>query len=224
VKIGIDQQGFNFVELMVVIAISSIIFGTMFIAYRTGDEQVQTANVKMTIQDNAREGLYKMVQEVRLSASNRLQVDPIDEGIVRFCIPDSNAALNKSVNDECSQDCQDGVPADSDSSSCPFEDSGGLNGCIADCNNTWDPVWSTDFPTPRKDVCNINCTSLCSSYCNADYATNWKDSQRIEYRRTGADNEQVIRINRLTPTTNLTTVIANDLKDDGARHLHSPLH
>ena len=67
-----NQKGFTLVELMMVVGISTIMMYAMFLALRAGDAHLESADVKMAIQDSAREGLYKMIQEIRMTAPNRV--------------------------------------------------------------------------------------------------------------------------------------------------------
>lgn len=71
---------------MVVLAISSIVAYATFVAFRSGDVQYQTSQVTMTIQDSAREGLYKMIQEIRHSSPTNGNI-VIEAGSIRFDIP-----------------------------------------------------------------------------------------------------------------------------------------
>lgn len=81
------------VELMVVVAISAIIGMSLFMVFRMGEEQTRVTDLRMTIQDSGREGLYKMLQEIRMSAPDRITV-AADGNSVTFGIPDRNVALN----------------------------------------------------------------------------------------------------------------------------------
>ena len=88
-----DQRGFTMLEMMVVVGISTMIAYAMFLAMRTGDRQLEVAELKMNIQDSAREGLYKMVQEVRMSAPNRITMGAGCTTLT-FNIPDPNNPVN----------------------------------------------------------------------------------------------------------------------------------
>lgn len=65
-----NKKGFTLLEVLVAVGISTMITYAIFMAMRSGDAQVQTTDIKMTVQDSAREGLYKMLQEIRHSSSN----------------------------------------------------------------------------------------------------------------------------------------------------------
>jgi prepilin-type N-terminal cleavage/methylation domain-containing protein len=90
---GLGQKGFSLVEVMIAVAISSVLMYTLFVVMRTSNEQMQSAEVKMTIQDSARESLYKMIQEIRLSAPSRVTIG-MGGTSIQFYIPDASAPLN----------------------------------------------------------------------------------------------------------------------------------
>ena len=95
------QRGFTFVEMMVTIAISSMITYAIFAVLRLGDVHSQTAQLRMTIQDSAREGLYKMVQEIRQSAPSRIAIaGGANNNTIQFNIPNpvNPVAADFSVN------------------------------------------------------------------------------------------------------------------------------
>ena len=87
------QKGFSLVELMMAIGISSMIFYAMFAAMRVGDRQTETSDLRMTIQDSAREGLYRMVQEIRESAPDRVTIGAGCNSIT-FNVPNPNNPIN----------------------------------------------------------------------------------------------------------------------------------
>lgn len=82
------EKGFTIIEVMIALALSSIIAYGIYMALRSGDDQIRTAELKMTIQDSAREGLYKMVQELRQSAPERVAIGAGNNSI-SFQVPDS---------------------------------------------------------------------------------------------------------------------------------------
>ena len=87
-----DQRGFTLVELMVGLMASAVIAYSIFVAMRLGTEQINTAGVKMTIQDSAREGLYRMIQELRQSAPSRITVGSGGNSIT-FNVPDPSSSF-----------------------------------------------------------------------------------------------------------------------------------
>lgn len=78
-----------------------MIFYAIFITMGAGDLQRQTSELKMTIEDSAREGLYKMAQEIRLSAPGRVTITSPSTGydIIQFQIPNSATPVNTNVAD-----------------------------------------------------------------------------------------------------------------------------
>lgn len=210
----VRERGFSLAELLVVVAVSSVILYAFFIALRVGDEQFQTSQLNMTIQESTREGLYKMIQEIRQSSPNRVKIVPDPNpnilpgnDILRFCIPNPN----RPVNNLCVQNCTQNVDGNNP---CDFSS---LNSCVQNCNASWDANWKT--------TCNIDCNIVCLAYCNADYKVNWKDSLRIQYARGGRNCGQVLRTTCVgdcpifTCTDNdlripQTSVMANDVMDN----------
>ncbi len=77
------------VEMMAAIGISSMIAYAMFFAIRMGDAQVQTTQLKMFIQDSAREGLYRMVQEIRQSSPTRISITG-GGNTIQFSMPNTS--------------------------------------------------------------------------------------------------------------------------------------
>lgn len=86
-RITNQQRGFTLVELMISMVTASVIAYSIFVAMRLGTEQINTAGVKMTIQDSAREGLYRMTQEIRESAPNLITIGSGGSSIT-FNVPD----------------------------------------------------------------------------------------------------------------------------------------
>lgn len=68
------EQGFSLIELMMVLGISTFLAYALFVGMRVGDRQMEDSDLRMTIQDSAREGLYKMIQEIRESAPSRITI------------------------------------------------------------------------------------------------------------------------------------------------------
>jgi hypothetical protein len=81
------EKGYSTVELMMVVGISSILAAAMYIALRAGNVHVENADLRMTLQDSAREGVYTMLQEIRESAPDRITIGNGCNSIT-FSIPD----------------------------------------------------------------------------------------------------------------------------------------
>ena len=86
-----NDRGFTLVEMMMAMAISCVVAAALFMAMRTGNEQLETSDMKMTIQDSAREGLYKMIQEIRESSPTRITIGASD---ITFSVPDPNSPVD----------------------------------------------------------------------------------------------------------------------------------
>ena len=89
-----DAKGFSLVELMIAVGISVLIMASVFIFLRTSQEHLQAMGTKMTIQDSVREGLYKMLQELRLSSPDQVTING-DGSSITFKIPDSEDPLGE---------------------------------------------------------------------------------------------------------------------------------
>ena len=89
-----NERGFTLVEMMTTVGISLVIAAALFMAMRTGNDQLETADLKMTIQDSSREGLYKMIQEIRESSPTRITVSA---NSIQFNVPDPNSPINVST-------------------------------------------------------------------------------------------------------------------------------
>lgn len=68
------EKGFTLVETMVVASISVLVFYAIFIMLRTGSIQANVIGTKLTIEDSAREGLNRMLQEIRETAPARIAI------------------------------------------------------------------------------------------------------------------------------------------------------
>jgi len=82
-----NQKGFSLVELMVAVMVSSFISYGIYMAMIIGSAQTQSTDIKMSIQDSAREGLYKMIQEIRQSSPDRITIGP-GGTTLQFSVPD----------------------------------------------------------------------------------------------------------------------------------------
>jgi prepilin-type N-terminal cleavage/methylation domain-containing protein len=85
--------GFTLIEMMITVGISSMIAYAMFAVMRSGQEQSNTSQMRMTIYDSAREGLYKMIQELRLTAPDRVDITN-NGGRIQFDVPNPASPIN----------------------------------------------------------------------------------------------------------------------------------
>ena len=92
----LDQKGFSLVEVMFAVALSTMIGYVIFMAARTGDQQMDSREGRMTLQDNAREGLHKMIQELRQSAPSKTSIagGAMTGSTIQFQVPDSSNLVN----------------------------------------------------------------------------------------------------------------------------------
>jgi prepilin-type N-terminal cleavage/methylation domain-containing protein len=67
-----NLKGFTLVEILVVMALAGMIFYGMHTLFRLGSQQANALNVRMTIEDSAREGLTRMLQEIRESTPAKI--------------------------------------------------------------------------------------------------------------------------------------------------------
>jgi len=99
-----DKKGFTLTELMVSVGISSFVAYGIFATLISGDMQMETMNRHMEIQDSGREGVYRMLQEIRQSASGRVVLTPSGgQGfdVIEFQIPDpAPANFNLAFNND----------------------------------------------------------------------------------------------------------------------------
>ena len=82
-----NEKGFSLIELMMVIAVSSIIMYALATTMLKGNEQIDSTALRMDIQESAREGLYKMTQEIRQSAPTRVVIAGTGNS-VQLSVPD----------------------------------------------------------------------------------------------------------------------------------------
>ncbi|MFH0984985.1 MAG: prepilin-type N-terminal cleavage/methylation domain-containing protein [Candidatus Omnitrophota bacterium] len=66
------RNGFTLIEMMIVVAISSIIVFGAFTLLKVSNEQLQIIHSKMTLEGNLREALFKMAQEIRQTAYHKI--------------------------------------------------------------------------------------------------------------------------------------------------------
>ncbi|MBN1688747.1 MAG: prepilin-type N-terminal cleavage/methylation domain-containing protein [Candidatus Omnitrophica bacterium] len=91
------QKGFTLIEMMIVVAICTVIAGGIFLALQAGQTQTGVADLKMMLQDSAREAIYKMVQEIRQSAPSKITIGAGGNSI-QFEFPDPTAPVDGSYN------------------------------------------------------------------------------------------------------------------------------
>lgn len=94
-NLEMNQKGFTLSEMMVSLGISTVIIYTVFVAMRVTGNEVDTANVKMTTQTSAREGLYRMTQEIRTSAADQITIGNSGSSIT-FYVPDPSSPVDAS--------------------------------------------------------------------------------------------------------------------------------
>ncbi len=87
------QKGLGVVELMVSVAASTLVIGSIFAAMRIQSVQMDTSNLKMTIETDAREGLYRMAQELRLSSPTRITISNNNQTI-SFQVPNPSSPVS----------------------------------------------------------------------------------------------------------------------------------
>ena len=80
------QSGFSLVELMITVALAALISYGIASILRVGNIQAGVIGTQATLQESARDGLVRMVQEIRESAPSRITVNPNQ---VSFEIPES---------------------------------------------------------------------------------------------------------------------------------------
>ena len=66
------QKGFTLVEVMIVTAISTVILFGVFGILKVSNEQLGTIHAKMSLEENSREALFKMAQEIRQTSNNKI--------------------------------------------------------------------------------------------------------------------------------------------------------
>ena len=88
-----NERGFTLMEMMVAVGLSTMVGMVLFTSVRYGNEQVDTREARMTMQDNAREGMYKMLQELRQSGPSKITVGT---GYIQFQIPDPSSLVTTS--------------------------------------------------------------------------------------------------------------------------------
>lgn len=67
-------QGFTLLEMMVAMGVFSLLMVLVMMILRGGEEQTRLADIKMALQESARESLYRMGQEIRESSPSRVSI------------------------------------------------------------------------------------------------------------------------------------------------------
>ncbi len=87
-----NEKGMTLVEMMMAVGASTMIAYAIFASLRVTATTFETSNVKMTVQTSAREGLYRMVQEIRESSPTRVAV-AADGNSITFTVPNSSSPV-----------------------------------------------------------------------------------------------------------------------------------
>lgn len=91
------QKGFTLVEVMISAAIFSVLIMGLYVALEATSDQSDVSQAKMTLQESGTRALYKMEQELRLSASDRVVV-AADGNSVTFDVPDPDNPFDSNYN------------------------------------------------------------------------------------------------------------------------------
>jgi prepilin-type N-terminal cleavage/methylation domain-containing protein len=86
------RKGFTLIEVMIAAAISTILLFGVFAILQVSNKQLETIHAKMTIQENLREALFKMAQEIRQTT---VSSQPLNFGVgnslsgseINFAVP-----------------------------------------------------------------------------------------------------------------------------------------
>lgn len=87
-----SEKGFTLIEMLISIAISSMIFYTMFAVLRRGGDHMHTTEIKMHLQESARLGLQRMIEDVRQSSPSRITITNSGSGL-QFQIPNTSNSV-----------------------------------------------------------------------------------------------------------------------------------
>lgn len=66
------RKGFTITEVMIAAAISTIIIFGAFTILRVSSDQLTVIHTKMNLEENSREALFKMAQEIRQTSNNKI--------------------------------------------------------------------------------------------------------------------------------------------------------
>ena len=91
------ELGFSLIEMAVVLALTGFIALAVFMVVHSDALQVSAAELHLTLQESAREGLYKMTQELRESSSStspqRIVIGNPNNSVT-FMVPDPSNPYN----------------------------------------------------------------------------------------------------------------------------------
>lgn len=87
-----NQKGFTLVEMMFSVGASAMVAYAIFAAMSVTTNTFDANNVRMTIQTSAREGLYRMIQEIRESAASKVTINAAGDTI-QFYVPNSSSPV-----------------------------------------------------------------------------------------------------------------------------------
>ncbi len=66
------QKGFTVLEIVIVTAVSVIIIAVAFAILKASNEQFQIMSTKITLEEDLRDALFKMTQEIRQTSYNKI--------------------------------------------------------------------------------------------------------------------------------------------------------
>lgn len=88
IKMLKNERGLTLIEMMMSVGASAMIAYALFASMRIMTNNFESSNVRMTVQTSAREGLYRMTQEIRESSPSRVAV-AADGNSITFTVPNS---------------------------------------------------------------------------------------------------------------------------------------
>ncbi len=88
-----NARAFTTLELLIAVALSSIIVLGIFIIFRIGTEQTNLGQARMTLQDSVRNGMNKMLQEIRATAPSKISISE-DMASIQLQVPNPNEFVN----------------------------------------------------------------------------------------------------------------------------------
>ncbi|HNX68218.1 MAG TPA: prepilin-type N-terminal cleavage/methylation domain-containing protein [Candidatus Omnitrophota bacterium] len=88
------ESGFTLVEVMIAVAISSIIIAGVFGILIVSNRSLEAAHIKMNLEEGPREALFKIAQEIRQTAWHKIDTlaEADDKGVeradtIKFVVP-----------------------------------------------------------------------------------------------------------------------------------------